>query len=270
LKENLKGVKMQLNISGKNIKVTDGLRSYVEKKMSRIKFYFPHLIDVHVVMEVEKIFHKVEITVKADGRVFHSEYKNEDMYSAIDNLIDRLEKQIVRYKDKLQDFEAKRVVDIPEKSKENTIKFTKIREVFPKPMSDEEAILQLSKSDFRFTIYQSMPEITEDEYKNIDTIKINYFNSIIIKDDKDSSNYTIIKGKNGQWEKTYVLLKKDKINKENKKEKVEIKEEDINKAVTDLINSNKNYHIFYDPDTKAINIVYKRKDNNLGLITGKI
>ncbi|HOJ50367.1 MAG TPA: ribosome-associated translation inhibitor RaiA [Spirochaetota bacterium] len=261
---------MQLQISGKNIKVTDALRSYVEKKMERIKFYFPHLIDVHVVMEVEKIIHKVEITVKSDGKIFHSEYKDQDMYSAIDNLIDRLEKQVVRYKNKLQDFESKRVTQLEEKQKEKQIKFTKVREVFLKPMSDDEAILQLASSDFRFAIYKSTPPLTEDQYNNIDTLKIDYLNSIVVKDENSPNSFSIIKGNNGKWEKISVVLNKNNIKKGDKKDKVVIKEEDLTDAVNELINSDKNYHIFYESESKSLNIIYKRKDGNLGIITGKV
>ncbi len=260
---------MNLNISGKNLQVTEGLRSYVEKKMDRVKYFFPHLIDVHVVMEVEKkIVHKVEITIQGDGKKFHSEFKAEDMYESIDKLIDRVERQIRRYKEKLHDFSSEKIsLFLKENQQEQPeFVFTKIREIHPKPMDDEEALLQLNTSDFKFHIYKNSPKMTEEEYKKMLDKEIIYKKSIAIKEKDDS--YVIIRRIQDQWEED-VLKKEGEQFKSVKKNKSSISDFSIPEAVSKLVESGKAYYPFFDKDHSLLSIVFKRKDNTLGLITSK-
>ncbi len=93
---------MQLNLTGQNIQITDSLRDYVTGKVKRIKRHFDHLIDIHVVLDVVKHNQHAEATVKASGKSIFAEASHEDMYAAIDLLIDRLDRQIIKHKEKLQ------------------------------------------------------------------------------------------------------------------------------------------------------------------------
>lgn len=109
---------MNLTITGKNIDITEGLRSYLSKKLEKVKDFLPHSIDIHVGMGVEKkVNHQMEITIKSEAKIFHSEFKSEDMYATIDGLIDRIVRQVRRYKEKLHDFSADRVSMALEKKK---------------------------------------------------------------------------------------------------------------------------------------------------------
>lgn len=259
---------MNLNVTGKNIQITEGLRSYVEKKMERVKFYFPHLIDVHVVMEVEKkIHHKIEITIKADAKTFHSEFKTEDMYAAVDGLIDRVERQIRRYKEKLHDFNADRVsIALEEKNSGKTnFAFTKVREIMPRPMSDEEAILQLQASDYQFHIYKKSPKMTEEDFAKLMEKEMEYQKSVVIK---DNGKYVILFKSNGSWEESQVEMQNDKVQVLKTKKGVQVEEQSVDDAVKALIEKNEAYHIFYDKDLKSLTIVYRRKNKSLGLIIG--
>lgn len=260
---------MNLNVSGKNIQITEGLKSYVGKKMERVKYYFPHLIDVHVIMEVEKISHKIEITIKADGKIFHSEFKADDMYESIDGLIDRVESQIKKYKDKLHNFKPDKVaIALVSKAKEQPeLIFTKIREIMPKPMSDEEALLQLQASDFKFHIYKKSVIKTEEDYKKLLENNFPYQKSVIIKEDK---KFIIIRKLDNSWEEETVRFVKDKIKSVKKQKDIFIEEKSIVEAVNSLIEQKLNYYIFYDSELKNLSIVYKRKNNTLGLITSAI
>jgi len=259
---------MNLTVTGKNIQITEGLRSYVEKKLDRVKYYFPHLIDVHVVMEVEKkINHKIEITIKSDVKVFHSEFKSEDMYAAIDGLIDRVERQIRRYKEKLHDFNADRVsVALEEKTSGKTdFAFTKVREIMPRPMSDEEAILQLEASDYQFHIYKKSPKMTEEDFARLMEKEMEYHKSVVIK---DNGKFVILYKNNGTWEESQVEMKNDTLKVLNTKKGVQVEEQSVDEAVKALIDKNEPYHIFYDRDLKSLTIVYRRKNKTLGLIIG--
>lgn len=93
---------MNLHITGHHVAVTDALRSYVVSKLDRVNRHFDHVIDVNVVMSVEKLRQKVEANVHVSGRDIHATCEDENLYAAIDQLADRLDRQVVRHKEKLQ------------------------------------------------------------------------------------------------------------------------------------------------------------------------
>ncbi|WP_139555843.1 ribosome hibernation-promoting factor, HPF/YfiA family [Methylotetracoccus oryzae] len=93
---------MQISITGHHVNLTDALRAYVSEKLSRIERHFDHVIDVHVVLTVEKLEQKAEATVQLNGAKIHAEDVQEDLYAAIDGLIDKLDRQVLRHKEKTQ------------------------------------------------------------------------------------------------------------------------------------------------------------------------
>lgn len=97
---------MQIDITGHHVDVTDPLREYVYTKMERVVRHFDNLIDVHCILTVEKLRHKAEATMRVAGGTLHAEAVEEDMYAAIDGLVDRLDRQVRRHKDKLTDHHA--------------------------------------------------------------------------------------------------------------------------------------------------------------------
>lgn len=100
---------MNLNISGHHLDLTDSLREYVIAKLQRVERHFDHLIDANVVLSVEKNEHRAEGTLHASGANLHAESVQEDMYSAIDTLIDKLDRQTVKHKERRKDHHAKEV-----------------------------------------------------------------------------------------------------------------------------------------------------------------
>lgn len=91
---------MQITITGHQVQVTESLRNYVNDKFERLKRHFDRVMDVHVVLEVEKINQKAEATVQVNGATLFAEDIREDMYAAIDGLVDKLDRQIVKHKEK--------------------------------------------------------------------------------------------------------------------------------------------------------------------------
>ncbi|MAF99671.1 MAG: ribosomal subunit interface protein [Acidiferrobacteraceae bacterium] len=91
---------MQIEISGQHMDVTPALRKYVIHKFERIERHFDHVSKTHVVMQVEKMRHLIEGTIQAAGHSLHAKAEAEDMYSAIDSLIDKLDRQVVKMKEK--------------------------------------------------------------------------------------------------------------------------------------------------------------------------
>ena len=97
---------MNLSISGHHMDLTPALRSFVTTKMQKLERHFDHLIDSNVVLSVEKLRHKAEATLHVSGATLFAEATEEDMYAAIDGLIDKLDRQICRYNDKQKDHHA--------------------------------------------------------------------------------------------------------------------------------------------------------------------
>jgi putative sigma-54 modulation protein len=98
---------MQLNVSGHHIEVTESLRGYVENKIEKIERHFDLVSDVHCILTVEKLQHKAEATVKVNGGTIYADAIEEDMYAAIDGLVDKLDRRVRKYKEKMADHHAR-------------------------------------------------------------------------------------------------------------------------------------------------------------------
>ncbi|HEX7114015.1 MAG TPA: ribosome-associated translation inhibitor RaiA [Steroidobacter sp.] len=97
---------MQLNVTGHHVDVTASLKGYVERKLDRIVRHSDHVIDVHCILTVEKLRHKAEATVLLNGGKVYADAVDEDMYAAIDALVDKLDRRVKKHKEKLADHHA--------------------------------------------------------------------------------------------------------------------------------------------------------------------
>lgn len=91
---------MQINLTGHHVDVTDSLREYVNEKFAKLERHFDHINNVHVVLTVEKLNQIAESTVHLTGTEVHAKAENSDMYASIDSLIDKLDRQILKFKGK--------------------------------------------------------------------------------------------------------------------------------------------------------------------------
>jgi len=98
---------MQLNVSGHHVEVTDSLRGYVESKIERLERHFDIVSDVHCILTVEKLRHKAEAKVNLNGGTIFAETTEEDMYAAIDGLVDKLDRRVRKHKEKMVDHHAR-------------------------------------------------------------------------------------------------------------------------------------------------------------------
>lgn len=98
---------MQLSITGHHINVTEALREYVNNKLSRLEKHFDYMTDIHCVLTVEKLAHKAEATIQLTGGTLHADAVEDNMYAAIDGLVDKLSRQVIKHKEKLTDHHAK-------------------------------------------------------------------------------------------------------------------------------------------------------------------
>lgn len=91
---------MQVNISGHQLDVTDPLRDYVEEKLSRLERHFDRITNVQVIMSIDKLKQKIEATLHVAGGEVVANAEHDDMYAAIDLLIDKLDRQLIKHKEK--------------------------------------------------------------------------------------------------------------------------------------------------------------------------
>jgi putative sigma-54 modulation protein len=91
---------MNLKLTGNHVEITDAMREYVISKISKITRHFDHVIDVSVILSVEKLKQKAEANVHVRGKDIFVETDSVDMYASIDTLVDKLDRQILKHKEK--------------------------------------------------------------------------------------------------------------------------------------------------------------------------
>lgn len=99
---------MNLLITGQHLDITPAIRDYVEKKLDRVIRHFDQIIDIAVILGIEKPSEKdkrqrAEVNLRVKGNVFHLDHYAEDLYAAIDGLVDKLDRQVLKHKGKIQD-----------------------------------------------------------------------------------------------------------------------------------------------------------------------
>lgn len=155
---------MKLQVVAKNIEVTPALKEMVEKKISKLDKYFGPNIEAKATLSVQKNSHKVEVTIPFNGVVLRVEESTDDMYKSIDLVEEKLQRQIRKQKTKLArrnsggslrfpDFYASEVSD-KEPENDDKHKIVKTKSFNVKPMSKEEAVLQMELVGHTFFVYQ--------------------------------------------------------------------------------------------------------------------
>lgn len=151
---------MEVIITGRHIEVTQPLHDYVTKKLERINKYFEKILDIHVILEVIKKNHEIEIIINANGLTLRSKGLSPDMYASIDQAVDKIEKQIKRYKDKIVRHKPKSGqiskeagLSVLSADDEERQKIIRSKRFTVKPMSVGEAIMQMDLLDYDFLVF---------------------------------------------------------------------------------------------------------------------
>lgn len=162
---------MKYNIRGQRMEVTDALREYVEKKLSRLERYFeaPPQSDVTVTLSVTKGNQAIEVTIPLPGALLRAEEKREDMYASIDFVVDKLERQIRKHKTKInrnfREAGSARALFKEEaagnghgvttlaRDEEDDLELVRTKRFNLKPMDVEEAILQMNLVGHNFYVF---------------------------------------------------------------------------------------------------------------------
>lgn len=179
---------MAISCTFRHMEPSEELRSYVEEKIDKLKKYFDASVDAHIVLEVEKFRHIADMTLSSDGNTVKAVEQTEDMYSSVDQVMDKIEEQLRRL-------------------------ISRKREYRPETIKDE--VFEQGEIEAQESLVESGPRII-------------------------------------------------------KAEKVDIKPMDINEAAMQMEMSNQNFLVFANSKSNQINIIYKRKDGNLGLIDTSI
>ena len=148
---------MQINITFKNMDATQPLKDYVTKRLSKMDRFIERPAEANVVLSVEKIRHKAEVTINSDGHLINAVETTEDMYAAIDLVMDKLERQMKKHKDKVQDHKGTGHEGTFAEAEEPAGEARIIAETgyFVKPMSVEEAALQLGLGRKSFILFEN-------------------------------------------------------------------------------------------------------------------
>ena len=154
---------MRITISGKNVEVTEGLRSVIEKKLSKLEKFFSPDVTAHATLSVENYRKIVEVTIPFGGAILRGEESNTDMYAAIDLVADKMERQVRKQKTKLDRkkyAESVRFQAIPDyvPKDENEYKdpsIVKTKKFAIKPMVEEEAVLQMELLGHSFFVFKN-------------------------------------------------------------------------------------------------------------------
>ncbi len=147
---------MRISYTGKNIEVSDYLRELADKKLAKLERYFPEDTEVQVTMSVEKSRHIIEVTIPYAGGIIRGEEVTNDMYASIDNVIAKLEKQILRHKSKLNQtlrYEGESDDYDYEEDEDEAPKIVRVKRFSMKPMDAEEAALQMELLGHNFFVF---------------------------------------------------------------------------------------------------------------------
>lgn len=154
---------MNFNIRGENIEVTSAIREYIEKKMTKLEHYFNPAQEAKVHAKIrfnpDKTA-KIEVTISLTYLVLRAEESNNDLYAAVDLILDKLESQIRKYKTKINRKIHKRsgilqtfVADAEKEHKEEQLEIVRMKQFDLKPMDSEEAILQMNMIGHSFFVF---------------------------------------------------------------------------------------------------------------------
>ncbi len=151
---------MNLVISGRNIDITEGLRSAVEDKIGKLERYFNASTEVHVTLSTEKSRQKIEVTIPMKGSIIRAEQTSSDMYVAIDLVEEIIERQLRKYKNKLIDKEqaaAQLSKDFLEEDAydDEEIEIIRTKRFAMKPMDPEEACVQMELLGHNFFVFRN-------------------------------------------------------------------------------------------------------------------
>ncbi len=151
---------MNIVVNGRHMEVTDALKSYASEKVAKVEKYLPEGSEAVVTLGVEKFRHKAEVLIKVNGILIQAHEETEEMYSSIDKVMDKLGRQVRKYKEKLKGHKGRgeEMAAMPETGAEmeRIPEIIKIKRFDMKPMTPEEAVMQMELLDKDFFVFSNV------------------------------------------------------------------------------------------------------------------
>jgi putative sigma-54 modulation protein len=152
---------MKISVTFRNGEGENWQKAYAEEKMQKIKKYLDAPAEAHIIVSIEKFRNATEINLSSNGWNINAKEEAKDMRIALDRCVDKIEKQLKKQREKVREHKPKSIRRGQEKSPEiedagetTTSKITETRKVILKPMSFDEAVMELEETDDRFIIYR--------------------------------------------------------------------------------------------------------------------
>ncbi|MFZ7112732.1 MAG: ribosome hibernation-promoting factor, HPF/YfiA family [Desulfatiglandales bacterium] len=155
---------MEITVTFRHMEPSESLKTYAEEKISKIKKYLYSPMEAHVVLGVEKFRHMADVTLRVDGTMIKGMEETENMYSAIDQVMDKLEAQVKKHRSKIRERRAENIKGEGNLEDEATIESTganldefviEVEKLVAKPMDPEEAAMQLGMSQQDFFVFRN-------------------------------------------------------------------------------------------------------------------
>ncbi|MBP6964398.1 MAG: ribosome-associated translation inhibitor RaiA [Armatimonadetes bacterium] len=156
---------MQITVKGKNIEVTEALQRYAEKKVEKLSKYFHNLTGAIVTQSTQRNWHIVEVTLDGDGKLLRGEERTDNMYASIDAVVEKLEKQLKRFKGKLihrsheehpkDDVTLAGLEDAEETEEQRMPTIVRTKRFPMKPMTADEATLEMEMLNHDFFVFRN-------------------------------------------------------------------------------------------------------------------
>ncbi|OPJ56045.1 ribosome hibernation-promoting factor, HPF/YfiA family [Alkalithermobacter paradoxus] len=150
---------MDIKIVGKNIDLTEGIKTSIQDKLGKLGKYFTNEVEIRATVRAKKARQTIEVTViPISGSILRAEQSEENLYAAIDGVVDKLSRQLRKYKTRLidkghQSIRFENISDEPEVKDDNDIRIMRRKKFGFKPMSEEEAILQMELLGHNFFVF---------------------------------------------------------------------------------------------------------------------
>ncbi|MBN2080552.1 MAG: ribosome-associated translation inhibitor RaiA [Spirochaetes bacterium] len=257
---------MNISVTGRHMNVSDSTRAYAEKKIKKLDRYFNQLIDAHIVFSVVKLDHFCEVLINGDGIQFHGKEKAADLFSAIDLLHEKMEKQIRRYKEKHQMHKG------PEKGELASFDYSDsvgtrvvLRQVSNKPVDSVEAFLQMQVNRRDFILFKKgVSKIeAEKDYGNK-----NY--AMIFRDNGSLKMVELPFDKEGKGLKAgqFIAYELDVFDDSQTSPKIKFKKLggsdldafSLHEAIVEMDKSSRSFMPFFNTDSDYFNIIFRDGD----------
>ena len=253
---------MNFTMTGRGVHVSDKLQDYIEKKIPRLEKYFHQLMDVRVIIYTEKMDHITEMIISGDGSQFYGQEKGGDFYSAADLLLDTVESQLARFKEKHQLHKGVHLGTIPlinlTSDSESQVL---INEASAKPVNMIEAFLELKieKRDYHLFLKGSHLDLQEGG---------DSFTYALMYREGESFHLAECTAKGAIAEYDLKVKKDSATNPEIdcvKSTAKKVKSMKIGDALNDLVSLERRFIPFFNNETNAMNVLF-RKGQNIGVL----